>query len=580
MKKQWKQRGICFFLAMFVMLTGVLFSQTMHTEAASSVVMKYSGKKYTFTTKMQTKAKVNGKKVTTEVPGLIVNGTNLVSPTVLQTKALGITYKYKKSTKVVTLKKDQTTIKITMGKKNAKVNGKTVFMGTKAIRMYHTTKKKYYNMLPARFVIETFGMKYTWKQSTRTCLIKSTVNKPIETPEPEKDVVSEGAITASGSAASGSAAGSSGEMRAMWISYLEYGSKAKNEKDFTNMMNTMFDNCVSYGMNTVIVQVRPYSDAMYPSAYFPWSKYVSGKLGTDPGYDPLQIMVTLAHQKGLQIQAWINPYRVTTGSTKVSSLPDGHPAKVWRNSADTQDKRNVLSYSGNLYYNPSSEAVQNLIVNGVKEIVQNYDVDGIHFDDYFYPNLGTSYTSNFDAKEYNAYVANCEAQEMAPLSIVQWRRQNVDTLVQKVYAAVKSTKANVVFGISPAGNIDNLMSTSAYYVNVGKWMSNTGYVDYICPQIYWSFKNKTCPYAETVDRWAKLKTSDSVKLYIGIAVYRAGSAGIEDEWTNSDTVLQRQITYGRGVSQVSGFAFYRYDSFLSKDTQKELVNLLPLLTNQ
>ena len=580
MNKQWKRRGICFCLAMFVMLTGVLFSQAMHTEAASAIVVKYSGKKYTYSTKQQTKAKVNGKKVTTEIPGLIVNGTNLVSPTVFQTKALGITYKYKKSTKVVTLKKNDTTIKITMGKKNAKVNGKTVSMGTKALRMYHTTKKKYYNMIPARFVIETFGMKYTWKQSTRTCVIKSTVSKPVETPEPEKDVVSEGAITASGTAASGAAAGSNSEMRAMWISYLEYGSKAKNEKDFTNMMNTMFDNCVSYGMNTVIVQVRPYSDAMYPSAYFLWSKYVSGKLGTDPGYDPLQIMVTLAHQKGLQIQAWINPYRVTTGSTAVSSLPDGHPAKVWRNSADTQDKRNVLSYSGNLYYNPSSEAVQNLIVNGVKEIVQNYDVDGIHFDDYFYPNLGISYTSNFDAKEYNAYVANCEAQGIAPGSIVQWRRQNVDNLVQKVYTAVKSTKPNVVFGISPAGNIDNLMSNAAYYVNVGKWMSNTGYVDYICPQIYWSFQNKTCPFAATVDRWAKLKTSDSVKLYIGIAVYRAGSTGVEDEWTNSDTVLQRQITYGRGVNQVSGFAFYRYDSFLSKATQSELANLLPLLKNQ
>lgn len=595
MRKRMGARLLSMILILIVTVTNAFCGKTLYAEAASSITVRYGGSTHTFNAKNQTKAKVNGKVVKTAMPGVIVNGVNLVSPTVFKTKALGITYKYNAKSKVVTLKKSGTTIKITMGSKYAKVNGKKVSMGSKALRMYYVAKKKNYNMLPARFVIETFGMSYTWKQASGTCLIKTkktpaptiapTVKPtatPTVTPKPEEtpvapDVSSGPSTSASGSVVSGpSFSDTTVEMKAMWISYLEYGSGAKTEAQFTKKINTMFDNCVSYGMNTVIVQVRPFSDAMYESAYFPWSKYASGTLGNDPGYDPLQIMVELAHQKGLKIQAWVNPYRITLGSTNVASLPAGHPAKKWRNNSSETVKRRVLSYGGNLYYNPSSASVRTLIVDGVKEIVQNYDVDGIHFDDYFYPNLGTDYKTNFDAPEYNTYVENCEAKGTTPKTIVQWRRSNVNTLVKKVYAAVKEIDPNVEFGISPAGNINNLLSSSAYYVNVKTWMANSGYVDYICPQIYWSFQNSTCPYAATVDKWAALKTSDSVKLYIGIAVYRAGS-DVEKEWANSDDVLKRQIEYGRGVSSVSGFAFYRYDSFQTSACQAELANLLPIL---
>ena len=125
-----------------------------------------------------------------------------------------------------------------------------------------------------------------------------------------------------------------------------------------------------------------------------------------------------------------------------------------------------------------------MIINGVKEIVKNYDVDGIHFDDYFYPQMNSTYKTAFDAKEYNSYVENKEAKGETPMSIVSWRRYNVNTLIKGVYAAVKEVDANVVFGISPAGNIDNLLSSSGYYANVKTWMANDNYVDYICPQIY------------------------------------------------------------------------------------------------
>ena len=151
------------------------------------------------------------------------------------------------------------------------------------------------------------------------------------------------------------------EMRAVWISYLEFlKSKNYTEAQFKAYVNEMFDNCADSGMNTVIVQVRPFSDAMYPSKYFPWSQYASGELGKNPGYDPLEYMVRAAHERNLKIHAWINPYRITGSGTDVSALPENHPARKWY--ANEATKRNVLIYNNALYYNPSSKEVQNLIV--------------------------------------------------------------------------------------------------------------------------------------------------------------------------------------------------------------------------
>ena len=558
--------------------------------AKEPITLKYGGKKYTFSSKKQTTAKVNGKKVNTPIPGVIIDGTNFVCPTVIKVKELGISYSYSSAKKQVTLKKGKKSIIVTMGNKIAKVNGKDVKLSTAPQRVYYIEKKKYYNILPARFVFETFGFTYTWQQNSQSCSIVDKVTttatptkKPNVTTTPEatkkpQNTTTETpkAPTATPTIAPTKTPESKTEMKAMWISYLEFGSSAKTETQFRKKVTQMFDNCVSYGMNTVIVQVRPFSDAMYRSDYFPWSKYASGTLGKNPGYDPLKIMVDLAHKKGLKIQAWLNPYRITTGVTNVSGLPSNHPAKKWANSTTSSVKRRVLSYEGNLYYNPSSSQVRTLIINGVKEIVKNYNVDGIHFDDYFYPNLGSAYKTNFDATEYNAYVASCKEKGKTANTIVKWRRNNVNTLVKGVYAAVKEINPKIEFGISPAGNIDNLSSSSAYYVDIKTWMSKNNYVDYVCPQIYWSFNNSVCPYKATVKRWADLKTSNSVDLYIGLAVYRAGTT-IEKEWSTSNTVLKRQVIYGRSEKRVSGFAFYRYDSFQTTTSKKEINNLLPIL---
>lgn len=555
-------------LAILCMVCAVLlccvWEQNQQAVAATTtIVVKYGGKKYKIAKNKQSSANVNGKTVKTPIPGLIIGGTNYIGTTVVNDDSLGISYRYQSKKKKITLTNDyDTTIVMTIGSKYAYVNGKKKSMGATPKLVTYVKKKKNYIMMPARFVMETFGLAYSWNNKSKCCFIKDKE----ETTEPEATDEPETTEQAS----------NTGEVKAMWISYLEFGSAAKDETTFRSKMTTTFDNCVKYGMNTVFVQVRPMADAMYPSSYFPWSKYVSGSMGNDPGYDPLAIMVTMAHERGLKIQAWLNPYRVTLSGTDTSTLPANHPARIWSESENAEDNRCVLAFGGKLYFNPAKEQVRTLIVNGVKEIVQNYAVDGIHFDDYFYPSLGAQYTSNFDFAEYNTYYRNCEATGSTAMAIAPWRRENVNTLVRDVYSAVKAINPNCEFGISPAGNIDNLNSASSYYVDIAKWMSNTGYVDYICPQIYWSFKNGTCPYAATVDRWAKLKTNPNLKLYIGLAVYRAGT-NIEAEWASSSDVLKRQVEYGRSVEAVNGFGFYRYDSFQGNSAKSEIANLLPIL---
>ncbi|WP_310604487.1 glycoside hydrolase family 10 protein, partial [Anaerosporobacter sp.] len=324
--------------------------------------------------------------------------------------------------------------------------------------------------------------------------------------------------------------------------------------------------------------------------YFPWSKYVSGTQGKNPGYDPLAYMVDAAHKRGLEFHAWINPYRVTLQSTDYSALAEDNYARIWHDDDDTTNDRNILEFdtSGqkkpNIYYNPASAAAQKLIVNGVKEIVTNYDVDGIHFDDYFYPNLGSKYKTTFDNVEYNEYVTKCIDDGKKPNAIDVWRRNNVNTLVKKVYAAIKDINSNVIFGISPAGNPVNLYLTQGNYVDVKTWMASDKYIDYICPQLYWSFEHELVDKAtgfatafdKATDYWLSLRKSSTGNMYIGIPTFRAGS-NLETEWEENDDVLQRMIEYGRSTGEVDGYFFFRYDSFFAKATQVEVENLLSVL---
>lgn len=342
------------------------------------------------------------------------------------------------------------------------------------------------------------------------------------------------------------------EVRAAWITFLEFNSKGYTLNSFNSRITEMFDKIAASGLNEIYVHVRPFSDAMYRSAYFPWSKYASGRQGVDPGFDPLAIMVNAAHSRNLKLHAYINPYRVCT-EADFDKLATNSPAYKWLNDDDEDNDRNVLKFGNMYYYNPSSDDVIKLINNGVAEIVKNYDVDGVIFDDYFYPTLGSNYSSKFDAEEYNDY----KLETTNPLSIVDWRRNNINKMVKTVYATVKKSGKNRTFGISPAGNLNNLRANDKYYVDIDRWGRESGYVDYIAPQLYWGFEHSICPFEPTVDKWVATVINPEVKLYIALPMHLA-QAQETPEWKNNHDILGRMVSSLRNKS-VNGFSVYRYD---------------------
>lgn len=341
-----------------------------------------------------------------------------------------------------------------------------------------------------------------------------------------------------------------GETKAVWISYLEYQSimTGKTEKQFTSSIRKMFKNLADDGFNTVYAHVRSHSDAMYDSDIYPWSVYCAGEEGKAPGYDPLEIMVDEAHDAGLRIEAWVNPYRIK-GTTDTSKISSGSPAYDW---LDT-DKVVIVEGAG-IFYNPADEDVIDLVVSGVKEIVKNYDVDGIHFDDYFYPTTAES----FDSSYYNNYKASG-----GKLGLADWRRQNVNTLIKKVYSAIKSTDSGCRFGISPTGKM--MSNYSTLYCDVYTWVTSSGYVDYICPQLYYGFNHGSLPYLGVLSEFNDMITANGVELIVGLAGYKSGAtdnyAGSgKNEWIENNDILSRQVKAARNEDNYGGFAIYRYDS--------------------
>lgn len=345
-----------------------------------------------------------------------------------------------------------------------------------------------------------------------------------------------------------------GEVKGIWLSYLDLSTMltGKSEDEFTNNIQNAFQQIKDFGFNTAIVQVRPFSDALYKSNYFPWSFCGTGIEGQEIGYDPLKIMVKEAHKRGMRIEAWINPYRVRSSSSKIE-VSDTNPAAKWI----SEGSDSVINYNGGIYYNPGKEEVRQLIVNGVSEIVENYNVDGIHFDDYFYPG-----TENYiDEEVFGNYLL-----EGGQLSLEDWRRENVNILVRDVYEAIKKINPEVLFGISPQGSMSN--NFNAQYIDVEKWIQNKGYVDYLCPQVYYGFENQNSSFQSVIESFNNMVTEPSVELYVGIAAYKIGTedkwAGSgASEWLNGNDILKRQVEATRNLNNCAGVFIYRYDSLFN-----------------
>lgn len=358
------------------------------------------------------------------------------------------------------------------------------------------------------------------------------------------------------------------EIKAIWINYNELNEiidKSLNRNDLKNNINEVVLNCKNLGVNRIILHMRAFSDAYYMSELFPINKHLSVKIKQDNKYDPLKLFCEIAHENGLQLDAWLNPYRISYNN----NINEIDNSSFFKELLDNGNDISVIE-SG-IFYNPASQKAQKLIIDGVREILKNYDVDGIHIDDYFYPVAGES----FDKESYSAYV-----KSGGSLSLAEWRMENVNSLVAQIYSVVKVHNESCLFTISPSGNINT--NYNEYFADVKRWCSESGYADYIIPQVYFGFENEKFPFEKLVSDWEALADSSTVKLCYGLACYKcksedeyAGSG--KKEWLNSDDIISRQISYIAKQKNYGGFCLYSYSSLFSpknaEKNKKELQNI-------
>ena len=315
----------------------------------------------------------------------------------------------------------------------------------------------------------------------------------------------------------------------------------------------LLDLLKSQNINTIFLQVRPSSDAIYPSELEPWSPYLSGKSGQAPEkyYDPLAFWIYEAHKRGIELHAWINPFRATMSLDE--DLDNRHPVK--------QHPEWFIEYNNKLQYDPGNPECRIHIAQVVQDIVKRYDVDGIHMDDYFYPYPVSGLIFN----DSTSFVIH--NPEMIT-DIGDWRRHNVDETVALLQKTIKNIKPYVAFGISPFGvwrNADKdstgsltkagITNYDDLYADILKWMKEKD-IDYVVPQIYWDTGHKTANFSVLAKWWSD--HSYSTPVFIGHGLYRVGSDN--ESWKNPSQMLD-QLRFLRDSSKANGSVYFSAKHF-------------------
>ena len=354
------------------------------------------------------------------------------------------------------------------------------------------------------------------------------------------------------------------ETRAIFVSYIELNKYIKgNDYEISKRnIRKIIKNIKSLKCNTIILQVRSASDAIYKSNIYPLSLNIVNT-EYDDYYDVLDYFIKESHKSNVKVIAWINPYRIRTTCDK-TTITEKNPAYKY---LDTD----IVYINNGIYYNPSKQETEDLIVKGVEEVL-NYDVDGILFDDYFYPD------NNIDKKDYEEYIKNNEFIEEK-----DYRLNIVNKMIKRVYKTCKNK--NIKFGISPDGNIDNNYNKN--YADVKSWLKSNEYIDFIMPQIYYGFYNSTRDYIKVTKEWENLIENKDIELYIALAFYKVG---MEDkyaksgfnEWIDNDNIIMREILLSRNLKNYKGFSLFRYENIFNeeiytKTSIKEIENLKKIL---
>lgn len=399
---------------------------------------------------------------------------------------------------------------------------------------------------------------------------------------------------------------SKNQFRSSWVATIANLNFAApdDEADFVAQYDAVLDNFDSWNMNAVIFQVRPLLDAFYPSEINPWSEFVSGTQGQDPGYDPLALMVEATHQRGLEYHAWFNPYRVT--NTKISAasvlaaigltaaeaaaltVPEHVQALadagiLAPNNVAVQHPDWVLRFDEKLFLNPGLPEVRAHMAATIAEVVENYDIDAVHFDDYFYPyrttiagQLAFFGAQGEDRGTFETYGIPAGYADTTA-GIEQWRRDNVTALVTDVRTTIDqhnaATGTAVQFGISPFGIWEHQANNPegshtptgssqsyslAIFADTRGWVRDE-LIDYVVPQIYWSFDQGAAPYGELAQWWNNVAEGTRVQVYVGHANYKhVTNGGWEAAWMNPEEI-PHQLAFNQKYPNIEGSVFFSYN---------------------
>ncbi|HED37003.1 MAG TPA: glycoside hydrolase [Ignavibacteria bacterium] len=347
-----------------------------------------------------------------------------------------------------------------------------------------------------------------------------------------------------------------GEVRGAWIATVKnidwpFSNEETSGEQISEMV-AIFDSLKAAGINTVYFQVRTECDALYKSSYEPWSYWLTGKQGRAPNpyYDPLSFAISAAHKRGMELQAWFNPYRAVRkiGEYKISP---SHVSVLHPNW--------ILKFKDSEMLNPGIPAVTKYIAKIVADVVKRYNIDGVHFDDYFYPYV--PHITNQDYKTFLKYKGNFT-------NINDWRRNNINQMVEEVYNTIKSIKPKVKFGISPFGIVENKYAGTNGFESYYKiysdpltWLKDKT-VDYIVPQLYWKIGNKAADYSKLLPWWQSV--TNGRQLYIGVFSSKFANPDFKD----SKSEIENEIKLNRKYKNVYGTVF-----FSAKSIYKNYSNL-------
>lgn len=347
------------------------------------------------------------------------------------------------------------------------------------------------------------------------------------------------------------------EFKGVFISYIDYSPylKGKSIEEQKTNIDLMVKNIKEFGFNTILLQVRPFGDAIYKSNIYKPSTTIVETEDSPLELDILSYFIDISHKNNINLHAWINPYRIRS-TNNINTISTTSKYYEWLNT------NNIEISDNGIYLNPASKEVIEFCLKGLDELVKNYNVDGILYDDYFYP------SETIDIDNYNKYKGNG-----GKLTIEEYRIDNINKLIRQTYITIKSNNKNIEFGISPSGNIENNLNKE--YLDIKTILEEGLYLDYVMPQLYYGFFNQIKPFQETISEWDNL-IKNNIKLYPALSIYKSGvideyAGSGKNEWIDNDDILKKQIIISRNKNNYEGFSIFRYDFLFNEEKQNDIM---------